>query len=153
LKKEQSEKFSKELDLDHEQVRGHRILLEFDPATPYERIIRNLVIEARTHKEIVTVITPKPSILHQTLHDKDGPEFIPFTQILSSSFITTYGRQPFTLIYDSVTELILSTNFQSAFDVLKKILKLLSESGQPLCSLLIQLPTQLKKFPYKKSFH
>lgn len=76
LNKSRSEKFSKQLGTEHSRLDGKKILLEFDPHTPYEKLIRDFALECISHDEEIIVVTKKGSAIRQTLEGQKGVEFI-----------------------------------------------------------------------------
>lgn len=59
--------FSGSIGLDHEGLVGRKILLEFDPASDYERVINDLVNESVANVEPIFIFTPNASPLHTHL--------------------------------------------------------------------------------------
>ena len=70
LEEARLEKFSKALGLDHARLMGRKILLEFDPATSYERAVRDFAAEAQAHGEAVVVLASRASVIHQTFEGR-----------------------------------------------------------------------------------
>lgn len=127
LEQARSEKFSKALGLDHAQLRGRKILLEFDPATPYERVVRDFALEARANGEVVTLLTHTASIVHQAVEGEKGIEFIPLKDgMILSPILEAHAKKPLTLVFDNLTDQILSMGFQSAYNFTKNALERLS---------------------------
>jgi CheY-like chemotaxis protein len=127
LEKARSEKFSKALGLDHTQLRGRKILLEFDPATPYERVVRDFALEARTHGEAVIILTHTASIVHQVVEGEEGVELVPLTGgTILSPILEAHAEKTLVLVFDNLTDLILSMGFQSAYNFTKNALERLS---------------------------
>lgn len=73
-------KFSGALRLRHTEMKGRKMLFEFDPGTPYERCIRDFCLEARAYREAVVVLTPKASPVHQALEEEKAIDLIPLTE-------------------------------------------------------------------------
>jgi len=76
LNKSRSQKFSKQLGTEHSRLDGKKILLEFDPHTPYEKLIRDFALECISHNEEIIVITKKGGAIRQALEGEKGVEFI-----------------------------------------------------------------------------
>ena len=70
LEKVRPEKFSRALDMDHTKLTDRKILLEFDPTSSYERLVRDFVLEGRAHGEKAVIITPKSSIIYKSLQEE-----------------------------------------------------------------------------------
>jgi len=140
LEKTRSEKFSKALGLNNTRLRGRKILLEFDPATPYERVVRDFALEARANGEAVTILTNTASTVHQAVEGEEGIEFVPLTEGMTLSpilgsylasaldrILETNAGKPLALVFDNLTDLILSMGFQSAYNFTKNTRERLSE--------------------------
>jgi two-component system alkaline phosphatase synthesis response regulator PhoP len=76
LDKSRSQKFSKQLGIEHSRLDGKKILLEFDPHTPYEKLIRDFALECVSNNEEIIVITKKGGAIRQSLEGEKGVEFI-----------------------------------------------------------------------------
>lgn len=117
------EKFSKHLDLDHTQLKGRKILLEFDPVTPYERAVRDFALEAQTHGEVVVVLSSEASIVHRVLQGDEGLEFVPLTpETIFSQIIDAHAEKHLALVCDNLTDLIITMGFYSAYNFTKNAL-------------------------------
>ncbi|MEM2915440.1 MAG: hypothetical protein QXH91_08605, partial [Candidatus Bathyarchaeia archaeon] len=75
--------FSKLIDLDHQQLLGRKILLEFDPASDYEGMMERLVKETAANVEPIIVFTICKSPLHMRLRRQPIIKF--FLMSISSS--------------------------------------------------------------------
>jgi DNA-binding response OmpR family regulator len=128
LTKAKKNKFSKPLGITHEQLRGKKILLEFDPATHYERLVRHFTEESISNNEIVLVLTPNGSSLQQVLKDDKNIQIINITNsdTMLTPIIKDHDTVPLTLIYDSLTDLALSKNHQASYTFTRDALNLLS---------------------------
>lgn len=69
-------KFSRELGIDHSKLTGRKILLEFEPRTDYERLVRDFALECAFLGELVTIVTQKGSSVRQALHMDREVKFI-----------------------------------------------------------------------------
>ena len=123
-------KFSVTLGLSHEQMIGKKILFEFDPATPYERCVRDFTLEAQAHKEAVIVMTAKGSSLYQTFKDEKSIEILPLsadTVQVSWMNLEKHFDKPFALIYDNLSDLSLSLGFKEVYTFSRNSLERLFE--------------------------
>ncbi|WP_455276962.1 response regulator transcription factor [[Eubacterium] cellulosolvens] len=127
IEKIQSEKFSKLLDIEHGQLIGKNILFEFDPTANYERFTRDFVLECRAHEDTLLIISPKSSNVHTTLEGEESLEFIPFDNKILSPIFSKYKEKSLAIVYDNLTELIISMGFQPAYNFIRKILELLAD--------------------------
>ncbi|MEM2905266.1 MAG: response regulator [Candidatus Bathyarchaeia archaeon] len=130
LQKARLERFSKALGLTHAQLRGRKVLLEFDPATPYQRAVRDFVFEARAHGESVLVLTPKASVVRHALQGEDGVEFVALThQVIFTTILTPYEGKPLALVFDNLTDLVFYMGFQPAYNFTRGTLEKLAEQS------------------------
>jgi len=139
LEKARLEKFSTALGLNHTQLKGRKILLEFDPATPYHRAVRDFALEAQAHGEAVVVLTPKASVIRQTLQADKGMEFITLThQMTFSLILEPYEEKPLAVVCDSLTDLVFFMGFQPAYNFIRGTLDRLA--GPSLTALFLFNP-------------
>jgi CheY-like chemotaxis protein len=123
-------RFSKALDLEHSQLAGRKILLEFDSSIPYERAVRDFILEGRAHSEMPIVITHPSSAVHNSLKDEDGVELVPFTiPLVLSRILDPYGDKELCFVFDSMSDLIMSAGFQSAYNFVRDTLPRLSRAS------------------------
>jgi len=132
-------KFSKQLGLEHSELKGNKILLEFDPSTPYERFVRDFVLECAFHGEAIHVLTKKPSAVRQALEGDEGIELVDLTpETMLSPILKEHPKGPVSLVYDNLTDLALSVSSQAAYNFTQNALQLLSE---PIITALFLLNT------------
>jgi len=75
--------FSKTLRLNHKEIVGRKILLEFDPASHYEKVIQDFVAEALANVEQIVVFTRKSSSIYSSLREEKAVKFFCSTQQFS----------------------------------------------------------------------
>jgi CheY-like chemotaxis protein len=137
LKKAEAEKFSKSLNISHTELRGRKILLEFDPTSSYEKIIRDFALEARSHGEAVIILSPETSVIYQSLKDEENMEFASLSaQTIMSPILEAHPEKPVSLVFDNLTDLILSMGFQPAYNFTKNTLARLSDPKETAVFLL-----------------
>ena len=117
-------KFSKQLGLEHDKLKGKKLLLEFDPSTPYERIVRDFVLECASDGEKVIVLSKIGNPVYNAVQGEEGVEILPLTSMVSQ--IAESEDQPMTLVYDNITDLVVSAGAQSAYGQLQNMLGFLS---------------------------
>ena len=121
-------KFSGQLGLNHDEIKGMNLLFEFDPSTPYERCVRDFVLEARAHGEVAVILTPKASAVHAILSGEEDIELLERraeNQTLLTPILKAHAGERLVLIYDSLTDIALSLGFQAAYRFAKNTLELL----------------------------
>lgn len=119
-------KFSGALGLSHEQIKERKMLLEFDPSTPYERCVRDLAVEAQTQGEAITILTPKGSSIYQTFEGENGVDLVPLTaETVHSSWLILEKDfdESLVLVYDNLSDLILTLGFDEAYGFTRNVLE------------------------------
>lgn len=107
-----SSKFSKQLGINHSELRGKKILVEFDPRTDYQRCISDFAVESAFHDEVTVVITGNETPIRKAVEKfphvvvKDLEVRVKFSAILKD-----YPERPLSLVFDSITSLVLGGNF------------------------------------------
>jgi len=121
------DKFSRLLELNHKSIENHNFLLEFNPDTQYERSIRDFSVEARSNSKAIITMAPKSGVIHKLLKDEEGIEFYQTTEMIISPILESQNRKKIALIYDNISELIVSIGFNQAHSFIRKTLELLAE--------------------------
>ncbi len=116
LEKARGEKFSEQLGVTHETLQGRKILLEFDPSTPFERFVRDFVMESIAHTESSLVLTKRDSTIRKVVGDEKRVEFVEMMPgLMLSPLLEKHREGPLSLVYDNLTDLALSTDFKTAY--------------------------------------
>jgi CheY-like chemotaxis protein len=137
LERAEAEKFSKSLSISHTALRGRKLLIEFDPTSPYEKIIRDFAFEARSQGEAVIILSPETSIIYQSLKDEENMEFAQLSaQTIMSPILEAHPEKPVSLVFDNLSDLMLSMGFQPAYNFTKNTLARLSDSKETAVFLL-----------------
>ena len=134
------EKFSKQLGTDHAGVRGRKILLEYEPSTHYERLVRDFANECASHSETAIVLTRVGSRVYGVLEGDEGIERqsvgMP-TPMLSE--LLKGKKEPLGLVYDNITDLVVAKGVQAAHQYLQNAFGLLA--AQPTTALFLFNPS------------
>jgi CheY-like chemotaxis protein len=102
-------KFSRQLGIEHSKLAGKKILLEFDPRTDYERLVRDFALESAFLGESVIIITQKGSNIRQALDGDQGIKFMDLERAPELLPILKENSEgPFSIVIDSLTDLALS---------------------------------------------
>ena len=121
-------RFSSALGLQRSELAGRQILMEFSPSVPYERAVRDYILEGKSNGESPVVITNEYSAIHNTLGDEIGIEVIPFKlPLVLSEIFKRHSNERLCFVFDSLSDLILSTMFQSAYNYVRALLPRLSK--------------------------
>ena len=129
LNEARASKFCRQLGFNHNELQGKKILFEFDPTSSYDKLIRDFIIESHFHRENLILLTSKGSSLNQSLENIEYIEFvnISFPDTRLSPILQQYKKGHLTLIFDSISDLALSADPQTAYKFTRNALELLSE--------------------------
>ncbi len=142
--------FAKLIGLDHEQLVGRKILLEFDPTSDYETIVEDFAREHMANVEPICVFTSAISPLHKCLAKHKAIKL--FSMSTSTSTIQsisenevlmpadnidlirdsinnvtkTYSKTNLSVVFDGLSDLLSSLNSERAFAFLRQALHTLS---------------------------
>lgn len=151
-------RFSAKVNLDHSELIGRSILLEFEPGNTYFEYIKDYVTEALAHGETSIIVTRKGSPLQDKLQDLRSIRFIhPSLMVLTTMFISelevhvplqdvvqvleSLGRSvkssssPVFIVFDSLTDFMIQYGFEKTYRLIRSILELAPSKA----SLLIPL--------------
>lgn len=130
IKKSRLERFSHTIGLKHQTLRGRQILLEYNPESPYERCVRDYVLEAVANDEASVVISRPGSPIYNVIKDEKDVELIPLEEkILISPILKKYSDKNLTLTYDSITDTALSLGFNRTYNFIRDVVKSISVRG------------------------
>jgi CheY-like chemotaxis protein len=117
-------KFSKQFGLEHGRLKGKKLLFEFDPSTPYERAVRDFVLECASDDERVVVLSKMGNPVYNAIEGERRVGILPLTSMVSQ--IAEKEDRPLALVYDNITDLVVSVGAPAAYGQLQNILALLS---------------------------
>lgn len=112
------EGFSKSLGLTHQQVKGQRILLEFDPRSDYQKAVNDFIDEATANAEPIVVFTYPQGTVHSIFNNRKDISFFLMTNQVSAP------------TKKSETKFLLPENASLVLDAMDKTLKAKSGSTQ-----------------------
>ncbi len=146
---ESSDIFSRTIGLSHDEIAGRKILLEYDPLSGYEKILRSLATEAASNFERVILFTRKDSPIHSTMEDEPGLKMFVLTSKVSypkvesenvvlipafdsslildsmNKTIEAYEATPFTIIFDNISHHIFTLGTERAHSFVRQALELM----------------------------
>jgi hypothetical protein len=152
--------FSKSLGLNHKQIAGRKILLEFDPASNYEQSIRDFVAEALAGSEEIVIFTRKSSTLHSSLQACRSVKFFSLTQQSSvpkelsenevllpsgdtslmvgvmDKTLKAYPNAAINVVFDNLSDLVLSIGFEKTYKFIAYALEILASPRSTVIFLL-----------------
>jgi hypothetical protein len=142
--------FSKILGLNHRQIVGRKILLEFDPASHYEKTIRDFATEALANAEPVVVFTRRGSAIRSSLDEQKAVRFFCLTQrvsvprelsereiLLPSSdtslmlnvfdkMLKAHPEGVINIVFDNLSDLVLSIGFEKTYHFMRRAVEVLA---------------------------
>lgn len=117
-------KFSKQLGIEHSRLAGKKILLEFEPSTDYERLIRDFALECAFLEESVIIITRKGGSIRQALDGDDGVKFVDLQRAPELLPILKENSEgPVCIVVDSLTDLALNENTSDRYNGVYKFVE------------------------------
>jgi hypothetical protein len=146
---ESSDIFSRTVGLSHDGIAGQKILLEYDPLSGYEKILRSLATEAASNFERVILFTRKESPIHSAMEDEPGLKMFVLTSRVSypkvesenvvlipafdsslildsiNKTIEAYAATPFTMIFDNISHQIFTVGTDRAHSFVRQALELM----------------------------
>ena len=147
---ESSDAFSRTVGLSHDVIAGQKILLEFDPLSSYERILKSLSTEAASNFERVILFTRMDSPIHSIMADEAGLKRFVLTSKVSypkvesenvvlipafdsslildsmNKTIEAYASNPFTIIFDNISHQIFTLGPERAHSFVRQALELMA---------------------------
>jgi len=144
---EYSDAFSKSVGLTHQQMLGRKVLLEFDPASTYEKVIEDLVKESLANVEPTLIFAPRGSVIHATLAKQPVKFFLTsgtsVPKILSENevllpannpplildscdkVLKSYPHGDVCLVFDIFSDLLMSVGFEKTYKFVQYVLEML----------------------------
>jgi two-component system alkaline phosphatase synthesis response regulator PhoP len=133
-------KFHKQLGIEHNELMGRKILLEFHPESCYERFIRDFVLESAFHNEKPIVLTPEGSAIRQILKGDEGVEVKSLSpDTMLSDIVEEAIDRPISLVYDNLTDFLISHGYKATFGFAQNALSILS--SQDITAIFILNPS------------
>ena len=123
-----SRKFSIQLGVANEDIKGKKFLLSYDPSAPYERFVRDFVLGSIESDEKAVVISRYGSAVYKALENDGNVTLINFslkTRVTPILQENPEGR--LRLVYDNLTDLALSINTREAYNFARNTLELLKD--------------------------
>lgn len=146
---ESTDLFSRTVGLSHEEITGRKILLEYDPLSSYEKILRTMATEAASNFERVILFTRKDSPIHSAMEDEPGLKMFVLTSRVSypkvegenvmlipafdsslildsmNRTIEAYAATPFTIIFDNISHQIFTFGAERTHSFVRQALELM----------------------------
>jgi hypothetical protein len=132
---EETGSFSKSIGLNHRELIGRKILLEFDPVSDYEKVIDSLAKENMANVEPLFVFTSSTSLIHYRLAHQPSTKFF-LTSISTSTPKSTAENKVLLpaknapLILDALSKVLetyADANVCVVFDILSELLTIIGQ--------------------------
>jgi len=154
--------FSTTLGLEHQQMEGMNILLEFDPQAHYEKVVQDFAIEALANTKPTVIFTRRGSAIHSSSSEQKGVKFFYLTEHTSvpkelsenemllpshdTSLLLTildkalkvHPQVAITVVFDNLSDLLLSIGFDKTYRFMKYVLEILDSPKSTFLFLLNQ---------------
>jgi hypothetical protein len=142
--------FSKRIGIHHEELLGRKLLLEFDPASDYERIVEDFAKEALANLEPIYIFTRTVSGVRESLAQQRSIRFVLMSSSESTSkpiseneivlpadntplvldvirrILIKHTDEYLLLIFDNLSELIMYVGFDKVYKFLLCVIEMLS---------------------------
>jgi hypothetical protein len=142
--------FSKTLGLNHQKIIGRKILLEFDPASNYEKTINDFVTEALANEEPIIIFTRRGSAIHLFLSEHKAVRFFCLTQQVSvpkefseremllpsndisllldvfNKMLKAHPKGAINILFDNLSDLVLSIGFEKTYRFMRRAAEMLA---------------------------
>ena len=109
LSESRSWKFARQLGTEHNRLVGKKMLLEYDPRSDYQRLVRDFALECGFLGESVTILTQKGSNVRQVFEGDEGVKFVDLER--ASEFLPVMKQNvdgALSIVVDSLTDLALN---------------------------------------------
>jgi hypothetical protein len=121
--------FSGQIGMDHSALVGRKILFEFDPSMSYQTVLRAFALECASNKEEVLVLTPHGSVIEQAFSADDRVKIIHLTHdLMLSTILDDHQVRPLNIVYDSLTDIALSSDSRTSYKFALNALQQLSDT-------------------------
>jgi len=135
-------KFARQLGIEHNELVGKKILLEYDPRTDYRRLVRDFALECAFLGESVTILTQKSSNVRQVFERDQGIKFIELER--ASEFLPVMKQNvegALSVVIDSLTDLALNqiAKGEGYVGMYKLVQQALEELNEPRITALFLL--------------
>ncbi len=141
--------FSKAVGMEHEDIAGKKLLLEYDPQGDYDAAFKSLLAENASNMERTVVFTRKESPLYSLARKQPGAKIFVLTSRVSypkmesenlfllpsydgslildavNKTIEAYAGSPFTIILDNISHFVLTIGPERTYSLIRQALELM----------------------------
>ena len=144
----QQDAFSSMVNMKHPDILGNRLLLEYEPTSDYEEIVKKFVREFQSNVESVAIFTSAGSPIYRQFRDQRNISLFSFSTKTSSparlsdeqvllperdtsllldavdKLLQALSKKRIGIVFDVFTDIILSQGFEKAYGVLSSIVEM-----------------------------
>lgn len=140
--------FAKTVGLSHSEIAGKKILLEYDPLSEYEKVVKSLLAEAASNFERTVVFTRKDSPLYGSMEEPGLKMFVLTSRVsypkvesenhvlvpaYDSSLILdalnrtieAYAGTSITILFDNVSHYVFALGIDRTYSLIRQALELM----------------------------
>ena len=145
--------FSRTVGLSHPEIAGKKILLEFDPQSDYERILKAILAESASNFERTVIFSRKGSPMNSLVQRQQGAKVFVLTSKVSypkpegenrfllpaydsslvldalNKTIEAYLGSSFTIIFDDISHFIYTLGLDRAYSMVKQAMEVMVSSN------------------------
>jgi hypothetical protein len=146
---ESMDTFSSTVGLSHDEITGKKLLLEFDPQSDQDRILKSVLGESASHFERTVVFTRKGRPVYSLAQRQPGAKVFVLTSRVSypkvenenlvllpsydtslildalNKTIEAYAGSSFTIIFDSITHFVFTLGPERTYSLVRQALELM----------------------------
>ena len=154
--------FSNNIRLNHQQMAGRKILLEFNPASNYEKPIQDFALEALANTEPIIIFTRLGSSIHSSLREYANVKFFCLTQQFSipkessenemllpsgdtslildvlDKALKSNPEGSINIIFDNLSDILLSIGFDKTYRFIRYAVEMLASPRNTILFLINQ---------------
>lgn len=144
----QQDTFSRMVNMKHPDILGNRLLLEYEPTSEYEEVVKKFVREFQANVESVAIFTSAGSPIYRQFRDQRNISLFSFSTKTSSparlsdeqvllperdtsllldavdKLLQALSKKRIGIVFDVFTDIILSQGFEKAYGVLSSIVEM-----------------------------
>ena len=144
----QQDAFSNMVNMKHPDILGNRLLLEYEPTSDYEEVVKKFVREFQANVESVAIFTSSGSPICRQFRDQRNISLFSFSTKTSSparlsdeqvllperdtsllldavdKLLQALSKKKIGIVFDVFTDIILSQGFEKAYGVLSSIVEM-----------------------------
>jgi len=144
----QQDAFSSMVNMKHPDILGNRLLLEYEPTSDYEEIVKKFVREFQANVESVAIFTSAGSPIYRQFRDQRNISLFSFSNKTSSparlsdeqvllperdtsllldavdKLLQAISKKRIGIVFDVFTDIILSQGFEKAYGVLSSVVEM-----------------------------